>query len=731
MLKRSDLHNYQVAAVQFIKDNDGAGLFLGLGAGKTGSTLTAMQDIYDDFEVDRFLVIGPKFVAQTVWHNEATEWEHIDLDFAICTGPKKNRLEALSKNATVTVINRENIPWLVEHYKSKWPFKMIIVDESSSFKNPTAKRFRALKSIRKYIDRCVILTATPSPNGYLDLWSQIFLLDGGGRLGFNITSYRNTYFNADFMGYNYTLKAGAMHKIQSKIQDLIISANYEDLPNYVSTVMNSPLEGKLRKQYAKFEEDAILNTEEVEVSAVNAAVLTGKLMQFSSGAIYDDEDRSVIHHFHDLKFDMLDEILELNPNENIIVVYNFKHELSRLEKRYPHGRTIAKDGSTIKEWNEGKVKMLFVHPACLGGDTEVLTEHRGWVKITDVNVNDRVYDGVEYVSHRGCIYSGYKEVIDVAGMTMTPDHKLLIDNKWTKAKDVKDAESFRRESDSQREAVETMRGAVRELWDGKGNATTKCNETQSQGRETLHRVQEDSRDDRHKVLQNMETHERPLHKNIFYGLQKLWRSWNKIGREVVNLREFHGRHVGGLFRHFTDRQDRRKWRLHERELSMGNNKLHPTDEQAEQQVLHVERGENNFRGVGKKNRCNTHNDNASGGQKRNDGGRRNIRCEDVYDLVDCGPRNRFIIRNSEGQVFISHNSAGHGIQLQHGGHIMVMLGFTWSLELYKQVIGRIHRQGQKNNVRVIHLAVGAVEHKLMRTISRKDITQEDLLKALR
>ncbi len=439
MLKRSDLHGYQNDAVEFIKDNMGAGLFLGLGAGKTASTLTAMQDIYDDFEIDRFLVIAPKFVTQTVWHNEAKEWEHIDLDFAICTGPVKDRLAALNKKATVTVINRENIPWLVAHYKSKFPFKMLIIDESSSFKNPTSKRFRALKSIRKYIDRCVILTATPSPNGYLDLWSQIFLLDGGGRLGFNITAYRNTYFNADFLGYTYTLKGGAMLKIQDKIQDLVISANYEDLPDYVPTVMNSPLEGKLKKQYTKFEEDALLGIDGAELSAVNAAVLTGKLMQFSSGAVYDDEDPKIVHHFHDLKINMLDEILEFNADENIIVVYNFKHELERLQKKYPEGRTISKDGSTIQEWNDGKIKMLFIHPA----------------------------------------------------------------------------------------------------------------------------------------------------------------------------------------------------------------------------------------------------------------------------------------------------SAGHGIQLQHGGSLMVMFGFTWSLELYKQVIGRIHRQGQENMVRVIHLAVGSVEHRLMRTISKKDMTQEDLLKALR
>jgi len=352
-------------------------LFLGLGAGKTASSLTVIQDLYDNFEIDRYLVIAPLRVANTVWHKEADEWEHIDLDFAICTGVLKNRIKALEKNATVTVVNRENIPWLVEHYKSKWPFKMVIIDESSSFKNFTSKRVRAMKKIMKYVDRCVLLTATPSPNGYIDLYAQFYLLDMGARLGYTLTAYRNTYFNSDFMGYTYTLKDGAMQKIEGKINDIVMSAKYEDLPEYASSIMTSPLSGNLLREYKKFESEALLAVGNTELTAVNAAVLTGKLLQFCSGAVYD-EDRNV-HHFHDLKLDMVDELLEFNPNDNLLIAYNYKHELARLREKYPDGEVLDKEGVNIERWNKGEIKMLFVHPASAGHGIQL--QHGGHILI--------------------------------------------------------------------------------------------------------------------------------------------------------------------------------------------------------------------------------------------------------------------------------------------------------------------------------------------------------------
>ena len=349
------------------------------GAGKTISTLTAYGELLDDFAISKVLIIAPLRVAQSVWEEEAQEWEHTKhFKFAKILGKPKERLAALRSDAEFYVINRENITWLVEQMKSKkdWKFDAIVIDESSSFKNHASKRFKALKKVAGLSPYRTLLTATPNSNSYLDLWSQFWLIDGGARLGFNISMYRRTYFNSDYMGWGWRIKDGAMKLIQDKIQDKVISATYDELPPAVSVVMNSPLEGNLLKQYLKFEKDAMLQIEDEELNAVNAAVLTGKLLQFSSGAVYD-EDR-VVHHFHNLKFDMVDEILEFNPDENIIIVYQFKHELERLEERYPEGVKLS-DGQAIKDWNDGKIKILFAHPKSAGHGIQL--QHGGHIMV--------------------------------------------------------------------------------------------------------------------------------------------------------------------------------------------------------------------------------------------------------------------------------------------------------------------------------------------------------------
>jgi SNF2 family DNA or RNA helicase len=362
MLKRSDLHEYQEKAVSFIKEQETSALFLGLGAGKTITTLTAYSDLLDDFAINKVLIIAPLRVAQTVWAEEAAEWEHTKgYRFSKILGSPAERLAALKRDAEFYVINRENLVWLVDQMKSKkdWKFDAIVVDESSSFKNHAAKRFKALKKVAGLSYYRTLLTATPNANSYMDLWSQFYLIDGGARLGFNISMFRRTYFIPDHMGWSWNLKSGSIKTIQNKIKDKVISASYDDLPQAVDTIMESPLTGKLHKQYLTFEKEALLGIEDGELNAVNAAVLTGKLLQFSSGAVYD-EDKNV-HHFHDLKLDMIDEILEFNEGENIIVVYQFQHELERLKKKYPHGKTISKDGSTINDWQAGKIPLLFIH----------------------------------------------------------------------------------------------------------------------------------------------------------------------------------------------------------------------------------------------------------------------------------------------------------------------------------------------------------------------------------
>lgn len=365
---RSDHHDYQVKAIKHIMDNNCCGLFLDMGFGKTTISLTAMKDIIEDFECIKPLIVAPLRVANTVWHNESNDWSHLEeLGFSIVTGTPQQRLSALNKKADIYVINVENLVWLINHYKSKWPFDMFISDESSLFKNPTSKRFRALKKVLKYIKRRIILTGTPAPNGYIDLWSQLYILDQGERLGKNITFYRRTYFDADFMGYNYTLKPGADKLIQDKIKDIILSMEGEDylkLPPYISSVLDTPLSPKLLKQYKDFEKDMIMRLEEGKLTAVTAAVLTNKLLQFSSGAIYDEDGN--VHHIHDLKFDTMDEIIEQNPNDTMIIAYNFKHELKRLKAKYPDATVLDKDGKFLKDWNDGKIKKLLAHPASCG-----------------------------------------------------------------------------------------------------------------------------------------------------------------------------------------------------------------------------------------------------------------------------------------------------------------------------------------------------------------------------
>ncbi len=369
MLNRSNLFSYQLKAIEFIKDNKNAGLFLDMGLGKTVSTLTAFNDCIEDFEIIKPLIIAPLRVANTVWHNEVKNWEHLKhLTFSIMTGSLKDRIKSLNIKSDFYVINRENIPWLVKYLGKKWNFDSLIIDESSSFKSHSSKRFRALKSILKRIHKTVILTGTPSPNGYMDIWSQVYLLDQGERLGKNITMYRSSYFNSDFMGYTYTLKVAAKEIINDKIKDLILYEPTEgnvNLPSYNSIVLSNPLTKQLEKKYKDFEKDLIfeLSTDD-NITAVSAATLSNKLLQFSSGAVYDEDKNA--HHIHDLKFEVLDEIIENNPNDNFLIAYNYKHELERLLKRYKQAKVLDKKGELVKDWNDGKIKMLLTHPMSAG-----------------------------------------------------------------------------------------------------------------------------------------------------------------------------------------------------------------------------------------------------------------------------------------------------------------------------------------------------------------------------
>ena len=325
--------------------------------------------MYQNFEINKVLIIAPLRVCNSTWMQEAKKWEHTKhLKFVNLAGGASKMKVGLQKHADVYLINRENVKSLVTHLGNKWDFDMIVIDESSSFKSPSSQRFRALKKILHKLKRVVLLTGTPASNGYMDLWSQFYLLDGGERLGKTMTLFKDRYFIKDYMGWNFELRKGAVKKIEDRISDLVLSMSAEDyleLPEVINIVLENKLDGKLLKQYKEFENEMLLSLDNDEkLTAMSASTLTNKLLQFCSGNVYDDKKN--VKHFHKLKIDTLKEIVEENPDESLLVAYNYKHELEAIKKHFPEAVILDKDASTIDKWNKGEIKMLVAHPASAG-----------------------------------------------------------------------------------------------------------------------------------------------------------------------------------------------------------------------------------------------------------------------------------------------------------------------------------------------------------------------------
>ena len=366
-LKRTDLHSYQKRALAFIKNRRKCALFLDMGLGKSVIALTAAADMLDDFLINKVLVIAPLRVSNTVWKQEAKKWEHLNhLNISVATGSAKNRIQNLEAAADIHVINRENVDWLVSTQKWKWD--MVIVDESSSFKSMKSKRFRALRKVTKYMKSVILLTGTPSPNGIVDLWSQIYLIDQGVRLGKTMSNFRQRFLHpSGYMGYTWEPNKGADIEIQELIKDISISMSSEDyleLPERINLNEYIDLPPDVREQYKELEKEFLLVLESGDIEALSAATLGNKLLQMCNGAVYDSE--GVAHTIHDLKIQALKEIIEDNPNESFLVAYNYRSDHVRLCKSFPQGVSIGKEGIEIQDWNEGKIKLMFAHPASAG-----------------------------------------------------------------------------------------------------------------------------------------------------------------------------------------------------------------------------------------------------------------------------------------------------------------------------------------------------------------------------
>lgn len=365
-------HNYQRQATQFIIDHHEAAIFLGMGLGKSVITLTAIwQLMLDYFTIHRVLVIAPLRVARDTWPAEIAKWDHLDgLTVAVAVGTKQDRLNALAASAMVTVINRENMPWLVGQYGDGWPFDMVIIDELSSFKNHRAKRFTALVKMRPFVKRWVGLTGTPASNGLMDVWAQFRLLDGGDRLGRFITRYRERWFVPDKRNgmqiFTYKPRTGAEEEIYEAIGDMTLSMRTTDhlqLPPLTVTTMPVVLYPKERRVYEQLKSDLVLDLGEATIDAANAAALSGKLLQLASGAIYTDDGQWTA--VHDRKLDALEDLIEAANGQTVLVAYWFKHDRERIQHRFPDAREL-KTSADIEAWNRGDIPLGLIHPASAG-----------------------------------------------------------------------------------------------------------------------------------------------------------------------------------------------------------------------------------------------------------------------------------------------------------------------------------------------------------------------------
>ena len=369
-------HEYQQYAIDWIIDHPVCGVFLDMGLGKTSITLTALQPLlFERFESRRVLVIAPLRVARDTWKAEAEKWDHLrDLRLSIAVGDAETRLAALKAEADIYIINRENVPWLVSESGLKWDFDTVVIDELSSFKNHTSKRYRALASKRKKITRIIGLTGTPSVNGLEDLWAEMRMLDMGERLGKNITPFREAYEVPDKRNwtqiFSWKPKPGAVDAIREKISDIAISMKSVDhlqMPALISSEVPVRMSDSEWNAYDQFCQDYVMLKDGEAITAANAAVLSGKLCQLSNGAIYDDAHN--VHEFHERKLDALEDLIEAMNGQPVLVAYWYKHDLARIGDRLNRNEIRWDSIDTVKaldRWNAGKLPVGLIHPASAG-----------------------------------------------------------------------------------------------------------------------------------------------------------------------------------------------------------------------------------------------------------------------------------------------------------------------------------------------------------------------------
>ena len=448
-------HAYQQHCIEQILRVKKLGLFLDMGLGKTVTTLTAVKELkYNRFQVRKVLIIAPKKVAEGTWTKEAAKWDHTKmLRVSPVLGSQTKRIRALNTPADLYIINRENVVWLVDYYRNAWPFDMVVVDESSSFKSHSAKRFKALASVGGYIDRMVELTGTLSPNGLDDVWAQVYLLDGGERLGKRYTQFRERYFQpdkrgADGMIYSYEVKPGSEGSILERISDICISMKAEDylqLPDITYHEIPVELDSKASKAYYEMEREMVLALPEEEISVTSAAALSNKLLQLANGAVYD-EDHSV-HEVHNCKIEAFMELIESLQGKPALVFYNFQHDRARILKALEKTGLRVRELKTTQDeddWNARKIDILLTHPAssAYGLNLQQGGNHVIWFGLT---WNYELYTQANKRLHR----QGQEEKVII--------HHLICSG--TRDEDV--MEALKRKDDVQSWVMESLKARIR------------------------------------------------------------------------------------------------------------------------------------------------------------------------------------------------------------------------------------------------------------------------------
>jgi SNF2 family DNA or RNA helicase len=366
-------HEYQSFATDFILIHDACGCFLECGLGKTVISLDAVNDLmFDSFDVVKVLVIAPLRVARDTWSRECEKWEHLKhIKISKILGNEEERIRAIKSKAEVYIINRENVEWLVEYHGAKWPYDMVIIDELSSFKSPQAKRFKALRKVRPLIKRVVGLTGTPAPNSLIDLWSEVYLLDRGERLGKTLTGYRDRYFLPDKRNkeiiYTYKAKDDAEAAIYERISDICVSmkaCDYLDMPERIDNYVQVKMSEKEEALYKKLEREMLLSFEDGDIDAVNAAALSNKLLQMANGAVYDEN--GAVKSIHDRKLEALEDLVESANGKPVLVYYAYKHDKDRILQVFKKKVRQIDSSQDITDWNNGEIEIAIAHPASTG-----------------------------------------------------------------------------------------------------------------------------------------------------------------------------------------------------------------------------------------------------------------------------------------------------------------------------------------------------------------------------